>query len=430
MTLTLTSVAEATVSLLDRLLAHKPLENVSIRLWDGTLWPDDRPRAATVVLNHPGSLRRMLAPGHAKGLGEAFVRGDFEVEGDIEQTVELALALEHRPSGWLEALTNYYRLHQLPAVPLPLTEEKRGADRGHGVLHSPGRDRAAVKFHYDVSNDFYGLWLDPEMAYSCAYFVTPETPLAEAQLAKFRLLCRKLRLRPGQRLLDIGCGWGGLACHAARTCGVEVTGITLSLPQAKAAAARAREAQLDQRVRIELRDYREVRKPGDGFDAIVSVGMAEHVGRDRLAEYFKTVHGLLKPGGVFLNHAIGEGRQANRFRGPSFVDVHVFPDSDIPPIPLVLRAAETAGFEVRDVENLREHYMLTLRHWVHRLEGAHEKARELVSEETYRVWRLYMAAAAHGFAHGDLAVYQTLLAKAGPDGDASLPLTRRDWYAD
>jgi cyclopropane-fatty-acyl-phospholipid synthase len=430
MSATATSVAGATVGLLDRLLAHTPLQNVSIRLWDGTLWPDDRRRAATVVLKHPGALRSMLAPGHAKGLGEAYVHGDFDVEGDIEQAVELALALEHRPSGWLEALTNYYQLHRLPAVPRPLTDRARSTGHRTGALHSPERDRAAVAFHYDVSDDFYRLWLDPEMVYSCAYFETAETPLADAQLAKLRLLCRKLRLRPGQRLLDIGCGWGGLACHAARTCGVEVTGITLSLPQAKAAAARAREAQLDHRVRIELRDYREVRKPDDGFDAIVSVGMAEHVGRDQLAAYFATVRDLLKPGGVFLNHAIGEGRQADRFRGPSFVDAHVFPDSDIPPIPLVLQAAEAAGLEVRDVENLREHYVLTLRAWVRRLETARAQARALVGEETYRVWRLYMATAAHGFAHGDLAVYQTLLSKTGPDGRTGLPLTREDWYAD
>lgn len=430
MSVAATSVAEATIGFLDRLFAHTPLQNVSIRLWDGTPWPDEQPRAATVVLKHPGALRSMLAPGHAKGIGEAYLRDDFDVEGDIEQAVELALALEHRPSGWLEALTSYYQLQRLPAAPHPAPPAARPAGRRHGALHSPDRDRAVVTFHYDLSNDFYRLWLDPEMVYSCAYFETPETPLADAQLAKLRLLCRKLRLRPGQRLLDLGCGWGGLACHAARTCGVEVTGITLSLPQAKAAAARAREAQLDHRVRIELRDYREVRKPDDGFDAIVSVGMAEHVGRDHLSAYFKAAHDLLKPGGVFLNHAIGEGQRAKRFRGPSFLDEHVFPDSDIPPIPFVLQAAESAGFEVRDVENLREHYLLTLRHWVRRLEAARERARSLVGEETYRVWRLYLAASAHGFDCGELAIYQTLLAKAGPDGRSGLPLTRDDWYAD
>jgi cyclopropane-fatty-acyl-phospholipid synthase len=181
-------------------------------------------------------------------------------------------------------------------------------------------------------------------------------------------------------------------------------------------------------VKIELCDYRSVRAPDGGFDAIVSVGMAEHVGREHLPEYFQTAAGLLKPAGVFLNHAIGEGQRAQRFRGPSFVDAYVFPDSDIPPLPVVVAAAATAGLEVRDVENLREHYTLTLRHWVHRLEAAREMARTLVDEPTYRIWRLYMAGSAHGFAHGDLAIYQTLLAKPEAAGDARLPLTRDDWY--
>ncbi|MBI2497728.1 MAG: class I SAM-dependent methyltransferase [Opitutae bacterium] len=429
MTLTIESATEATVSFLNRLFARTPLENVSLRLWDGTLWPDEKPRAATVVLQHPGALRGMLAAGTAKGLGEAYLRNDFDVEGDIEQAVELAMALENRPSGWLSLLRDYYRLHRLPIVP----PAAAGGGDGDGTLwpgqrHSLARDRKVVSFHYDVSNDFYRLWLDREMVYSCGYFETPDATLEAAQFAKFRLLCRKLRLRPGQHLLDIGCGWGGLARHAARHCGVEVKGVTLSGQQAGLAMQRTRDAGLEGQVKIDLRDYRELRTP-ERYDAIVSVGMAEHVGRKQLPEYFKTVRSLLKPGGVFLNHAIGEGPRGRRFHGPSFVDAYVFPDSDIPPVPLVLQAAETAGFEIRDVENLREHYTLTLRHWVRRLEAGREQARALVGEPTYRVWRLYMAASAHGFDHGDLAVYQTLLAKPDAAGRARLPLTRRDWYA-
>lgn len=428
MTLALSSMADATVGLLDRLLAHRSLENVSIRLWDGTLWPDARPRAATVVLKHPGALRSMLAAGHAKGIGEAYLRDDFDVEGDLERAMELALALEHRPTGWWETLANAYRLHRLPAGE-PATAARTRPQGWTAGRHSPDRDRAVVSYHYDVSNEFYQLWLDPDMAYSCAYFATPDTPLAEAQRAKFRHICRKLRLRRGQRVLDIGCGWGGWARYAAGACGVDVTGITLSTAQASLAAERCAAAGPGGRVRIELQDYREVRPPEGGFDAIVSVGMAEHVGRENLPLYFSKVCELLRPGGVFLNHAIGEGPRPKRFRGPSFLDEHVFPDSDIPPIQLVLESAAAAGFEVRDVENLREHYRLTLRHWVRRLEAAADRARAMVGDETYRVWRLYMAASAHGFDCGELAVYQTLLVRPDDAGHSGLPLTRRDWYS-
>lgn len=427
MTLAIESAAETTVAFLDKLFARAPLAHVSIRLWDGTLWPDDTPRAATVVLNHPGSLRAMLESGHAKGLAEAFVRGDYDVEGDLEKAVEMALALEHRPHGWLESLTNFYRVHRLPAPPHETAG--RAGREGHwsGPRHSQERDQDVVSFHYDLSNDFYRLWLDREMTYSCGYFETPHVPLDAAQLGKFRMLCRKLRLRSGQRLLDIGCGWGGFARHAARTCGVEVLGVTLSGKQAALAVQRAREEGLLDLVKIEQADYRRLEFAGE-FDAVASIGMAEHVGRENLGEYFATVRAMLKPGGVFLNHAIGGTKREKRFHGPSFIDAHVFPDSDIPPLPVVLDAAGCAGWEIRDVENLREHYTLTLRHWVQRLEASEAEARSVVGEQTYRIWRLYMAASAHGFDHGDLAVYQTLLSKPDAEGRTGLPLTRRDWY--
>jgi cyclopropane-fatty-acyl-phospholipid synthase len=420
-------VAESTVSFLNGLFAETPVENVSFQLWDGTLWPDERPRAATLVLKHPGALREMLASGTAKGLAEAYLRDDFDVRGDIEAGFELALALENRPKDWFDSLLNYHRLHRLPTRPGG-RHDGRDFDGLKGRAHSLERDRQAVSFHYDVSNDFYRLWLDREMVYSCAYFERADEDLDRAQQAKLRHVCRKLRLRPGQRLLDIGCGWGALAIHAAQEYGVSVTGVTLSARQAELAAACAAEAGVAQSVSIELRDYRELKRPEE-FDAVVSVGMSEHVGRNHLPEYFATVKRLLKPGGVFLNHAIGEKRPGDRFRGPSFVNEYVFPDGDIPAIPLVVQAAEDAGLEVRDVENLREHYALTLRHWVRRLEAAHDRALAFVNEPTYRVWRLYMAGSAHGFDHGDLAVYQTLLAKTDAAGRAHLPLTRRDWYA-
>src|SRR5947207_11295056 len=269
------------------------------------------------------------------------------------------------------------------------------------------------------------------MVYSCAYFQSPDADLDAAQERKLDYLCRKLRLRPGQHLLDIGCGWGALVLHAAKHFGVRAEGITLSEPQLDWGRERIAEAGLANDATIELRDYREIAANGcDRYDAIVSVGMAEHVGRERLPDYFAAVYRALKPGGVFLNQAIGEDIVArpNNHDG-SFIEQYVFPDGDIPPLPIVLRAAESSGFEIRDVENLREHYALTLRHWLRRLEAHHDEALRFVHEPIYRVWRLYIAGSAHGFRSGHIAVYQTLLAKLDPSGEIKLPLTRDDWCA-
>ena len=428
MTTILAPEIEASVRFLDELFAATPLKEVSFRLWDDTLWPDEKPRPATIVLQHPGSLRAMFSSGSEQGMGEAYLADDFDVVGDIEAGFELIDVLGSRatPHG-LAALIQYYHLHRLPAG-LARRRSGRIAATAGGRRHSPERDRRAVTFHYDVSNDFFRLWLDRRMIYSCAYFERSNDDLDTAQTAKLDLLCRKLRLQPGQRLLDIGCGWGGLALHAARNYGVKVTGVTLSRPQVELATALAAEAGLDREVTFAVRDYRELSET-ETYDAIVSVGMSEHVGADRLAGYFETAGRRLKPGRVFLNHAIGEGPRPRRGLGKSFTDAYVFPDGDIPPIPVVLKAAEKAGFEVRDVENLREHYALTLRHWVRRLEAGHQAALTFVDEAAYRVWRLYMAGSAHGFSRGHQAVYQALLSKPERGGASHLPLTRRDWYA-
>jgi cyclopropane-fatty-acyl-phospholipid synthase len=302
--------------------------------------------------------------------------------------------------------------------------------RIRGKQHSLERDRRAVTFHYDVANDFYRLWLDPRMVYSCAYFISQDDDLDVAQECKLDYLCRKLRLRPGQRLLDIGCGWGALVIHSAKHFGVRAEGLTLSEPQAEWARARIAETGLINEATIDLRDYRETASDGSQlYDAIVSVGMAEHVGREKLVDYFSAAHRALTPGGVFLNQAIGEGVVARPDnRDGSFIEQYVFPGGDIPPLPIMLRAAESAGFEIRDVENLREHYALTLRHWLRRLEMHHAEALSFVDEATYRVWRLYLAGSAHGFRRGHIAVYQTLLAKLDSSGQTKLPLTRDDWY--
>ncbi|MGA7294654.1 MAG: cyclopropane-fatty-acyl-phospholipid synthase family protein [Terriglobales bacterium] len=293
-----------------------------------------------------------------------------------------------------------------------------------GSVHSRDRDRQAVSYHYDLPADFYALWLDQRMVYSCAYFATLEEDLNSAQERKLDYICRKLRLRQGDRLLDIGCGWGGLIMHAVAHYGVEAVGITLSVPQAELAQQRVRESGLSNRCCVEVSDYRDIQL-GQPYDKIVSVGMCEHVGEAFLPEYFSRMYELLRPGGVFLNHGIAYSSTYRR-QGPSFSDRYVFPDADIIPINATIRAAEVSGFEVRDLESLREHYALTLNHWVRCLEAQAEEARRITDDRTYRIWRLYMAGSAHGFHTGRLNVYQTLLAK--PTGDSGLPLTREDWY--
>jgi len=401
-------------------------ETVSVRLWDGSRWPDDEPRKATLVLKHPGALRVMLLPGTEVALGEAYLYDDIDIEGHIESVFDLAEQLTSDKLGWIDKLGIALKLLRLPAQTSSRDTERGPADV-RGRRHSVKRDREAVTYHYDVSNDFYELWLDQRMVYSCGYFQSPDDDLDSAQQQKLDHICRKLRLQPGQRLLDIGCGWGSLVIHAAEHYGVDATGITLSEPQAELANERIAQAGLSERCRVLVRDYREVSNETP-YDALVSVGMFEHVGAANLPAYFRQAYALLRPGGVFLNHGIASRATNPPKRGPTFSDTYVFPDGELVPINATLNAAENASFEVRDVESLREHYALTLRHWVSRLEASREQAREFVDEPTYRVWRLFMSGSAHGFESGRLNIYQTLLAKPDAEGHAHLPLTRDDWY--
>jgi cyclopropane-fatty-acyl-phospholipid synthase len=336
------------------------------------------------------------------------------------------------------------RLRALPDDDLPDGAAESNGGRSRPVLsrlglrHTRTRDAAAVRFHYDVGNAFYALWLDQRMVYSCGYFPTGTEDLDAAQEAKLDYICRKLRLRPGERLLDIGCGWGGLVQLAAERYGVEALGVTLSEPQAALARERIAAAGLADRCRVEVRDYRELPRDAQ-FDKIVSVGMFEHVGRPRLLTYFKTAYRLLQPGGLFLNHGIATGPASRNgmmsaplrllWQPGAFVWTYVFPDGELVSPADAIQYAELAGFETRDVENLREHYTLTLRQWVRRLEARHEEAVQLVGEATYRVWRLYMAASAHTFAVGGNALIQALFSKSHADGSSELPLTRADLYA-
>ncbi|MBM3190122.1 MAG: class I SAM-dependent methyltransferase, partial [Chloroflexi bacterium] len=328
--------------------------DLGVRLWDGSSWPDETSRRATLVLKHPSALRTMLIPGTDLSMGEAYLYDDIDIQGDIESVFGLA---DHLMKMTAERKARLRLARNLLRLPAPGVKRygQRGPAQLNGRRHSVERDRQAVTYHYNVSNDFYGLWLDSRMVYSCAYFQSPEDDLDTAQLHKLDYICKKLRLKPGQRLLDIGCGWGGLVIHAAQHYGVEATGITLSQPQAELANARIQAAGLGDRAQVQVRDYRQVDEPG-AYDALVSVGMFEHVGKALLGVYFARAWGLLKPGGVFLNHGIANRADARPGRGRSFSDTYVFPDGELVPISTTLTIAEENGFEVRDVESLREHY--------------------------------------------------------------------------
>lgn len=411
------------LSVLKALLEGYHARDFAIRLWDGTVWEAEFGDEAkfTIVLKHRDALCKMVAPPRDLALAEAYVYDDFDIEGDIEAALALGDHLYALPWTTKALWGLFWRGGPLSLLQLRHVRDNAPALRG--TLHSQDRDRQAVTSHYDLSNDFFSLWLDRRMAYSCAYFSSPSDDLDRAQERKLDYLCRKLRLRQGERLLDIGCGWGGLIMHAARHYGVNALGLTLSRSQAELANERIRQSGLDRSCRAELRDYRDF-SGRSTFDKIVSVGMYEHVGASALPKYFEQVWRLLRPGGAFLNHGIGIRKACKPDR---FIDRYVFPDGELLPIGPLLSMAEQSGFEVRDVESLREHYAMTLRHWLRRLEDSHEEATQIVGETTYRIFRLYLSAFAARFQSGLFNLYQTLLLK--PDcGASGLPLTRDDWY--
>ena len=412
-----------------------------VKFWDGAV---DRGSAAqspyTLVLNRPAALRRMLLPPNELSLVESYISGDVDVEGSMEMAAGLADAIGNRLHSPLGVAKLIRLVLRLPGQAADDLNDARFPERARhlGPRHTPVRDAAAVRFHYDVGNNFYKLWLDRRMVYSCAYFRSADDSLDVAQEAKLDLICRKLRLKPGDRLLDIGCGWGGLIMYAAERYGVDATGITLSENQASLARERIDQAGLGERCRVAIRDYRTL-TADDGYDKIASVGMVEHVGLSHLPVYFASAFRALKAGGLFLNHGIVSLREARPksirdkifaklWKADSFIDTYVFPDGKLTASADVISAAEASGFEVRDVESLREHYAMTLRHWVRSLDEKSREAIGIVGNHTYRVWKLYMAGSAHAFATAGINVIQTLLAKPDAVGRSNLPLTRDDIY--
>lgn len=411
--------ASTTRELLDILFADGDGPGVAARLWDGTQIGDPS-GPFVLVVRDPGALRVALAPPVDLSAGRAFAAGLLDCEGDVESAVDALL----RAAASLDAARTARIWRLVRRLPKARVRPLREA-RLHGAVHSRQRDLAAIGFHYDQSLEFYRSFLDDRLVYSCAYFRDASDSLGEAQLAKLDHTLRKLRVRAGDSLLDIGCGWGALVIRAAERFGARALGITLSTSQYEEGNRRIRDAGLTDRVRIELRDYRDV---GDRFDKIASIGMFEHVGRSRFAEYFRCAYEALRPGGLFLNHAIATEQRPDRHPRPSFVERFVFPDGELARISEALQFAQDAGFEVRDVENLREHYAKTLRAWVANLERNRDAAIAAAGDQSYRIWRLYMAGSAQGFRTRRIAIFQSLLARPRDDGSVDLPLTRADLY--
>ncbi len=399
--------------------------SVRLELWDGShLGPADG--VGTIRVRSVAALRRILwAPGEL-GLARAYVAGDIELEGDVIAVLASLRSETARDLRFgLRALpVTVGAVYRAGAIGLPLPPPPEEA-RVVGIRHSRRRDVRAVTHHYDVSNDFYRLVLGPSMTYSCARFADPEMSLEQAQDSKHDLICRKLGWpdEKPRRLLDVGCGWGSMAMHAAARYRATVVGITLSHEQANLARERVVAAGLEDQVEIRVQDYRELK--GERFDAISSVGMFEHVGQARMAQYFETLHGLLEPGGRLLNHAISEqgGSKLGRW---SFFGRYVFPDGELLDVGDVVLAMERAGFECRDVESLREHYARTLRAWIANLEANWDAAVDEVGAARARIWRLYMAGSVNGFEDGGIAVHQ-VLGVVPDNGESRMPLTRSAW---
>jgi cyclopropane-fatty-acyl-phospholipid synthase len=414
------------LNFLQELLREYHRRNFAVEFWDGTCW-DPEPgqfRRFGWKINRAEALRSVFASLTQLGFAEAFIYGEFDLVGDLEGLFPLLEYLLNK--NWSDK--QKARLENLLAA-LPgggdLRPVRRGA-RLPGRVHSRERDRAAAEHHYGLSNDFYSLWLDKEMVYSCAYFNGQTENLYLAQQQKLDYVCRKLRLTVGERLLDIGCGWGGLITYAAQEYGVNAVGITLSSEECRGAEQRSHRAELAERCQVKLLDYRDVNEPA-AYDKIASLEMLHHVGTENLADFFRRVYQALRPGGTFLLQFIARSNRSVTSLESQLDSVYVLPDAELLPLPAVCAAAEASGLVLHDLENLQEHYALTLRHWSRGLENNSEQGRRLLDEVTYRAWVLHFAARAHDFDCGKLSVYQALLVKK--DSKNEFPLTREDWYA-
>jgi cyclopropane-fatty-acyl-phospholipid synthase len=430
------AAVDLAVRLLRRLFRHLD-ESLSLRLWNGVTLrvgravPERKEPRYTLVLRNPQVVASLVLGRDPLGIADAYFRGDIDVEGDFRAALGLRhhlAAIRLSPGERILSLIDALRLRASRGT-TPVVSSTAVVQRGTAIKrHSKAENRDAIRFHYDLSNDFYALWLDSQLVYSCGYFESADADLDSAQRAKLEYVCRKLRLQPGESFLDIGCGWGALLVHAARHHGVRAHGVTLSQRQYEAARQRIRDAGLEDRVSVQLCDYRDLGGTSS-FDKIASVGMFEHVGLENLPRYFASVERLLKPSGLFLNHGIThEAHGTNDALTTRFINRYVFPDGQLDTISHVQSVMEDAHLEILDVEGLRRHYALTLAAWVNRLERRHEQALRHVNEATYRVWRLYMSACALDFNAGAIGVYQILSAKRGTVA-TTLPLTRRHLYA-
>jgi cyclopropane-fatty-acyl-phospholipid synthase len=404
---------------IERALPDRPF---TIALWDGSRVPSTGP-GPTLEFHSPRAIGHLLrAPGEL-GLGRAYVCGDVDVD-DLDGAIALHGRWQPPSLGPIQRLrvaAAALRAMGLRRLPKPPAAELRPSRH----RHTKRRDAAAVRHHYDVSNEFFALFLDQTMTYSCALFEEGAKTLEDAQRAKLELICRKLELRPDMRMLDIGCGWGSLAIHAAREHGTSVLGITLSEPQAALARELAREAGMADRVEIRVMDYRDLH--AESFDAVASIGMVEHVGEARVDEYAAQIARVVRPGGRVLNHGITTipPRKGGVHIGGEFSNRYVFPDGELLNLSRMLVAFERAGFEALNVENLHTDYAETLRHWAQRLEANLDEAERLGGSERLRVWRLYLRAARNSFETGDNAVYQLLCSRPLSEGSSPAPTGRR-----
>ena len=380
-----------------------------VELWNGQQMGQDALAAVKVRLHQLASLKALANP-NLGALARAYVEEKLDLEGDIRDILALGDRLCNAGG----------------------CTPKTGSDGWKWWRHTRSRDRKNIQYHYDVSNDFYGLWLDQRRVYSCAYFQTPDMSLDAAQEAKLEHICRKLDLKPGERFLDIGCGWGGLILHAAQQYGVQAVGITLSDDQHAYVSQQIEALGLAGQVEVRTMDYRELQETG-AYDKIASVGMFEHVGQANLGTYFDQIADLLKPGGLVLNHGITTAEPEAIGLGSGiaeFIEDYVFPGGELVHASDVLRAASSSGLECLDAENLRPHYGQTLWHWVTRLEKHADEARRLIGEQKYRIWRIYMAGSAHAFDHGWMELWQVLAGKAVKGCQPSYPFKRDYIYRD